>query len=139
MSHVVHLKVVDVPLPLVSAPLFLPNNLLCGEITVRQLRTGEQGDVVLQLLKQRLLLLSNRRINSSLEPLVEIAVAEYRSGEIPFRLARRDSEVFHHMADIRRLEHALQMRNCHRRDCVEALLIQAARPRNVAKGYAGNP
>ena len=139
VAHVVHLKVVDVPLPGNTVALPFADDLLGGQVAVGQLGPGEERDVLLQLIQQGLIARAHRGVRGGLHPLVEVAVAKDRPGEFALRLARGNAEVFHHMADVLALEHVLQMRNGHLRAGVEALLVQPARPADVLIGDAIRP
>ena len=136
VAHVVHLKVVDVPLPGNTVALPFADDLLGGQVAVGELCPGKQRDVRLQLIQQGLIARAHRRVRGGLHPLVEVAVAKDRPGELALRLARGNAEVFHHMADVRALEHVLQMAHGHLSAGVEALLVQPAGPADVPVGDA---
>ena len=136
VAHVVHLKVVDVPLAGDAVVLPFADDLLGGQVAVGQLSPGEEGDVFLQLVQQGLIARADRRVRGGLHPLVEVAVAKDRAGEVALRLARGNAEVLHHMADVRALEHMLQVSHGHLSAGVEALLVQPAGPADVPVGNA---
>ena len=139
MAHVVHLKIVDVPLPHGALSLLFADDLLGGKIAVGLLGPGKQSDIILQLVQQLFIPGLYGCINRGLEPLVKISVAKYRAVKASFRFPGGDAEIFHYMADVLFLEHALQVGHGDGGHGVEPFLVQAARPRYVFVRDRGQP
>ena len=137
MAHVVHFKIVDIPLPHGAPALLFADDLLGGKVAVLLLGPGKERGVILQLIQQLFIPGFHRRVCRRLEPLVIIPVAEHGAVKVPFRFPGGDAEVFHHVADVLFLEHALQMGHGDGGHGIEPFLVQAACPVHVLIGDGG--